>query len=54
VKRRAAVAPDNPQQMYETVAAQERVFRLELLLGGFANMERFAWKLHRTIFQRLY
>ena len=33
VKRQAAVAPENPQQMYETVAAQELVFRRELLLG---------------------
>jgi len=33
VKRQAAVAPDNAQQMYETVAAQEMVFRRELLLG---------------------
>ena len=33
VQRRAAVAPDNPQQMYEAVAAQEVVFRRELLLG---------------------
>ncbi len=33
VKRQAAIAPDNPQQMYETVAAQEMVFRRELLLG---------------------
>jgi uncharacterized protein (DUF58 family) len=33
VKRQAVVAPDNPQQMYETVAAQEMVFRRELLLG---------------------
>lgn len=33
VKRQAAVAPENPQQMYETVAAQEMVFRRELLLG---------------------
>ena len=33
VKRQAAVAPDNPEQMYETVAAQEMVFRRELLLG---------------------
>jgi uncharacterized protein (DUF58 family) len=33
VKGQAAVAPDNPQQMYQTVAAQELVFRRELLLG---------------------
>ena len=33
VKREAAIAPENPQQMYETVAAQEMVFRRELLLG---------------------
>lgn len=33
VKRQASVAPENPQQMYETVAAQEMVFRRELLLG---------------------
>ena len=33
VKRQSAIAPDNPQQMYETVAAQEVVFRRELLLG---------------------
>jgi uncharacterized protein (DUF58 family) len=33
VKREAATSPDNPQQMYETVAAQEMVFRRELLLG---------------------
>lgn len=33
VKRQATVAPNNPQQMYETVAAQEMVFRRELLLG---------------------
>jgi uncharacterized protein (DUF58 family) len=33
VKAQAAVAPNNPQQMYETVAAQEMVFRRELLLG---------------------
>jgi uncharacterized protein (DUF58 family) len=33
VKRQASVAPDNSQQMYETVAAQEMVFRRELLLG---------------------
>jgi uncharacterized protein (DUF58 family) len=33
VKRQAAITPDNPQQMYETVAAQEMVFRRELLLG---------------------
>ena len=33
VKQQAAVAPGNPQQMYETVAAQEVVFRRELLLG---------------------
>jgi len=33
VKRQAAVAPQNPEQMYETVAAQELVFRRELLLG---------------------
>jgi uncharacterized protein (DUF58 family) len=33
LKREAAMAPDNPQQMYEAVAAQEMVFRRELLLG---------------------
>jgi uncharacterized protein (DUF58 family) len=33
VKRQSAIAPENPQQMYETVAAQEMVFRRELLLG---------------------
>jgi uncharacterized protein (DUF58 family) len=33
VKNRAAVAPRDPQQMYETAAAQEVVFRRELLLG---------------------
>jgi uncharacterized protein (DUF58 family) len=33
VKRKAALAPHNQQQMYETVAAQEMVFRRELLLG---------------------
>jgi uncharacterized protein (DUF58 family) len=33
VKRQAAFAPGNPQEMYETVAAQELVFRRELLLG---------------------
>jgi uncharacterized protein (DUF58 family) len=33
VNRQAALAPDNPQQMYRTVAAQELVFRRELLLG---------------------
>jgi uncharacterized protein (DUF58 family) len=33
VKRQAAIAPDNPQQLYETVAAQEVVFRRELLFG---------------------
>ncbi|MFZ0481502.1 MAG: DUF58 domain-containing protein [Terriglobales bacterium] len=33
VKRQAAVAPGNPQQMYEAVATQEVVFRRELLLG---------------------
>ena len=33
VKRQAAVTPENAQQMYETVAAQEMVFRRELLLG---------------------
>jgi uncharacterized protein (DUF58 family) len=33
VKRQSAIAPDTPQQMYETVAAQEMVFRRELLLG---------------------
>jgi uncharacterized protein (DUF58 family) len=33
VKNRAVVAPENPQQMYESVAAQEVVFRRELLLG---------------------
>jgi len=33
VKSQAAVAPEKPQQMYETVAAQEMVFRRELLLG---------------------
>ena len=33
VKSQAAVAPGNPQQMYETVAAQEMVFRRELLLS---------------------
>ncbi len=33
VKRQASVAPENPQQIYETVAAQEMVFRRELLLG---------------------
>jgi uncharacterized protein (DUF58 family) len=33
VKRQAAVAPVNPQQMYESVAAQEVVFRRDLLLG---------------------
>jgi uncharacterized protein (DUF58 family) len=33
VSRHAAISPENPQQMYETVAAQEVVFRRELLLG---------------------
>ena len=33
VKSRAANTPGDPQQMYETVAAQEMVFRRELLLG---------------------
>jgi uncharacterized protein (DUF58 family) len=33
VKRQAAFPPGNPQEMYETVAAQELVFRRELLLG---------------------
>ena len=33
VKSQAAIAPEKPQQMYETVAAQEMVFRRELLLG---------------------
>jgi len=33
VKREAAIAPENPQQMYQAVAAQELVFRRELLLG---------------------
>jgi uncharacterized protein (DUF58 family) len=33
VKRQAAIAPENAQQMYEAVAAQEMVFRRELLLG---------------------
>ena len=33
VKRQARIAPENPEQMYETVAAQELVFRRELLLG---------------------
>ena len=33
VKQQATVTPSSPQQMYETVAAQEVVFRRELLLG---------------------
>ena len=33
VKRQAVLTPRNSQQMYETVAAQEMVFRRELLLG---------------------
>ncbi|MGH9530041.1 MAG: DUF58 domain-containing protein [Terriglobales bacterium] len=33
VKHRAAIAPHNSQQMYESVAAQEVVFRREVLLG---------------------
>jgi uncharacterized protein (DUF58 family) len=33
VKHQAEIAPDNHKQMYETVAAQEIVFRRELLLG---------------------
>jgi uncharacterized protein (DUF58 family) len=33
VKKKAAGAPTNPQEMYETVAAQEMVLRREVLLG---------------------
>jgi len=33
VNRQAAIEPVNSQQMYETVAAQEMVFRREVLLG---------------------
>ena len=33
LKRQAGIAPENAEQMYETVAAQELVFRRELLLG---------------------
>jgi uncharacterized protein (DUF58 family) len=33
VKRQAAIAPEKPEQMYQAVAAQEMVFRRELLLG---------------------
>jgi len=33
VKRQATIAPANAQQMYNAVAAQEMVFRRELLLG---------------------
>jgi uncharacterized protein (DUF58 family) len=33
VKKQAATTPASPQEMYETVAAQEMVFRRELLLG---------------------
>jgi len=33
VKKQAATPPASPQEMYETVAAQEMVFRRELLLG---------------------
>jgi uncharacterized protein (DUF58 family) len=33
ISRQAAVQPDSPQEMYETVAAQELVFRRERLLG---------------------
>jgi len=33
VKHKATLTPSGPQEMYETVAAQEMVFRRELLLG---------------------
>lgn len=33
VKKQASVSPANSQEMYETVAAQEMVFRRDLLLG---------------------
>jgi uncharacterized protein (DUF58 family) len=33
VRNRASLAPTTPREMYETVAAQEMVFRRELLLG---------------------
>ena len=43
VNRQAAIEPVNSQQMYETVAAQEMVFRREVLLGRLREHEQKQW-----------
>jgi len=44
VKGKAAGTPQSPQEMYETVAAQEVVFRRELLLGRLREHGALCWE----------
>ena len=45
VKRRAGLTPGSAQEMYETVAAQEVVFRRELLLGRLREHGALCWEI---------